>query len=166
MSWTPFAPRIAQPNHPSPTLPPALDQQEMSFCKATLRAASKSAAAWPLISTRSLSTAGPAANLPTSPFAPRHFLSIADLTPKELSTLVRQASRAKLAIKSGNIPSSLQGTLAGKTIALMFSKRSTRTRVSTEAAVVYMGGHPMFLGQDDIQLGVHAPRTLLAVRNH
>ena len=137
MFWTPFGPRIAQPNHSSPTPPPALDQQEMSFCKATLRAASKSAAARPLMSTRSL-----------------------------LSTLVRQASRVKLAIKSGNIPSSLQGTLAGKTIALMFSKRSTRTRVSTEAAVVYMGGHPMFLGQDDIQLGVHAPRTLLAVRNH
>ncbi len=37
----------------------------------------------------------------------------------------------------------------------MFSKRSTRTRVSTEGAVVTMGGHPMFLGKDDIQLGVN-----------
>lgn len=38
---------------------------------------------------------------------------------------------------------------------MTFSKRSTRTRVSTEAAVVSMGGHPMFLGKDDIQLGVN-----------
>ncbi len=36
----------------------------------------------------------------------------------------------------------------------MFNKRSTRTRVSTESAVSIMGGHPMFLGKDDIQLGV------------
>lgn len=38
---------------------------------------------------------------------------------------------------------------------MTFSKRSTRTRVSTEAAVAAMGGHPMFLGKDDIQLGVN-----------
>lgn len=46
------------------------------------------------------------------------------------------------------------GSLSGKTIAMMFSKLSTRTRVSTEAAVAMMGGHPMFLGKNDIQLGV------------
>lgn len=37
---------------------------------------------------------------------------------------------------------------------MTFSKRSTRTRISTEGAVVAMGGHPMFLGKEDIQLGV------------
>jgi len=91
----------------------------------------------------------------TSPFAPRHLLSIADLTPAELTTLVRNASSSKTAIKSGSTPSHLQGALSGKTIAMMFNKRSTRTRVSTEAAVTTMGGHPMFLGKDDIQLGVN-----------
>jgi ornithine carbamoyltransferase len=39
---------------------------------------------------------------------------------------------------------------------MLFSKLSTRTRVSTEAAVALMGGHPMFLGKNDIQLGVSA----------
>lgn len=91
----------------------------------------------------------------TSPFAPRHFLSIADLSPAELAALVRNASSHKRAIKSGSIPQNLLGSLMGKTVAMIFSKRSTRTRVSTEGAVVQMGGHPMFLGKDDIQLGVN-----------
>lgn len=91
----------------------------------------------------------------TSPFAPRHLLSIADLTPAELTTLVRNASSYKTTIKSGSVPTKLLGSLNGKTVAMMFNKRSTRTRVSTEAAVTTMGGHPMFLGKDDIQLGVN-----------
>src|ERR1700730_5780493 len=90
----------------------------------------------------------------TSPFAPRHLLSIADLTSAELATLVRNAYSHKQAIKSGLVPKSLKGSLKGETVAMMFNKRSTRTRVSTEAAVSMMGGHPMFLGKDDIQLGV------------
>ena len=94
------------------------------------------------------------ANLQTLPFAPRHLLSIADLTPAELTTLVRNAHSHKQVIKSGSVPKNLLGSLNGKTVAMMFNKRSTRTRVSTEAAVSTMGGHPMFLGKDDIQLGV------------
>lgn len=92
---------------------------------------------------------------PTSPFAPRHLLSIADLTPQELTTLVRNASSHKSSIKSGTTPTKLQNSLLGQTIALTFSKRSTRTRVSTEAAVALMNGHPMFLSSGDIQLGVN-----------
>ncbi|KAI9930876.1 hypothetical protein ASPWEDRAFT_167170 [Aspergillus wentii DTO 134E9] len=91
----------------------------------------------------------------TSPFAPRHLLSIADLTPTEFAALVRNASSHKRAIKSGSIPQNLLGALSGKTVAMMFNKRSTRTRISTEGAVTQMGGHPMFLGKDDIQLGVN-----------
>ncbi|KAL1881104.1 hypothetical protein VTK73DRAFT_4781 [Phialemonium thermophilum] len=90
---------------------------------------------------------------------PRHLLSISDLTPAELTSLVLKASRHKSAVKTawsaGEIPKALSGTLGGRTVAMMFSKRSTRTRVSTEAAVALMGGHPMFLGKDDIQLGVN-----------
>jgi ornithine carbamoyltransferase len=99
---------------------------------------------------------GPAspADPSVSPFAPRHFLSIADLSPAELVSLVRAAKSHKTDIKKGLVPKNLQGALSGKTVAIMFNKRSTRTRVSTEAAVVQMGGHPMFLGKDDIQLGV------------
>ncbi|KAI9789703.1 MAG: ornithine carbamoyltransferase [Peltula sp. TS41687] len=97
-----------------------------------------------------------AATPPTSPSSvPRHLLSISDLTLRELNALIHSAGSFKHVMKSGSIPKSLQGTLTGQTVAMMFNKRSTRTRVSTEAAVVAMGGHPMFLGKDDIQLGVN-----------
>jgi ornithine carbamoyltransferase len=85
---------------------------------------------------------------------PRHLLSIADLSAAEFVTLVKNAKSHKDAIKAGQVPQCLEGTLKGKTVAIMFNKRSTRTRVSTEAAVTQLGGHPMFLGKDDIQLGV------------
>jgi ornithine carbamoyltransferase len=86
---------------------------------------------------------------------PRHFLSIADLSPDELTALVLNASSFKTALKSGSTPKTLRGTLQQKTVAIMFNKLSTRTRVSTEAAIATMGGHPMFLGKNDIQLGVN-----------
>jgi ornithine carbamoyltransferase len=79
------------------------------------------------------------------------------LSSGELGALIRNAYLHKQAIKSGSIPEKLSGSLNGKTVAMIFNKRSTRTRVSTEAAVSAMGGHPMFLGKDDIQLGVSEP---------
>ncbi|KAK3626341.1 ornithine carbamoyltransferase [Elasticomyces elasticus] len=91
----------------------------------------------------------------TSPFAPRHLLSIADLTPTEFTTLVKTAASHKQATKSGQTPPTITNSLLGQTIALLFTKRSTRTRVSTESAVAMMSGHPMFLGSQDIQLGVN-----------
>lgn len=96
-----------------------------------------------------------AASPSTSPFAPRHLLSIADLSPKELTTLIRNAVVHKSAIKSGVKNLYIQKALSGQSVAMTFNKLSTRTRVSTEAAVVRMGGYPMFLGKNDIQLGVN-----------
>ncbi|KAK3683590.1 putative ornithine CARBAMOYLtransferase precursor [Podospora appendiculata] len=91
---------------------------------------------------------------------PRHLMSISDLTAAEFTKLVLNASAHKAAVKAARgageaPPLTAQGGLAGRTVAMMFSKRSTRTRVSTEAAVAMLGGHPMFLGKDDIQLGVN-----------
>lgn len=82
-------------------------------------------------------------------------MSISDLTGAEFSQLVLNAAAHKKAVKSGGIPAGLNRKLTGQTVAMMFSKLSTRTRVSTEAAVVMLGGHPMFLGKNDIQLGVN-----------
>lgn len=83
----------------------------------------------------------------------RSFISIADLTSAELKTLVSNGIKAKQAIRAGSYKSGLP--LQGQTVSLVFSKRSTRTRISTEGAVAYLGGQPMFLGKDDIQLGVN-----------
>ncbi|CAG7556655.1 unnamed protein product [Fusarium equiseti] len=91
----------------------------------------------------------------TQATTPRHLMTIADLTPTEFANLVRDANTRKIAVKGGAPASYLNAGLAGKAVAMMFSKRSTRTRVSTEAAVTMLGGHPMFLGKDDIQLGVN-----------
>ncbi|KAI9723470.1 MAG: ornithine carbamoyltransferase [Chrysothrix sp. TS-e1954] len=104
-------------------------------------------------STRLYSSTASPATPPTSPFAPRHLLSIADLHPHELTTLIRNAFLHKQRLKTGSNP--LPTALSNRTIALLFTKRSTRTRVSTESAVASMGGHPLFLGANDVQLGVN-----------
>ncbi|KAF5378083.1 hypothetical protein D9615_007622 [Tricholomella constricta] len=55
-------------------------------------------------------------------------------------------------------------SLFNKTIALLFSKRSTRTRLSAETGATLLGGRALFLGQDDIQLGVNeSPRDTARV---
>ncbi|KNC80215.1 hypothetical protein SARC_07423 [Sphaeroforma arctica JP610] len=45
--------------------------------------------------------------------------------------------------------------LHGRTLGMLFQKRSTRTRVSSESGMFKLGGHALFLGKDDIQLGVN-----------
>lgn len=87
--------------------------------------------------------------------SPRHLLSVNDLTPSELSSLVRNAATHKSAIKAGTLSEPLRSALRNKTVAMSMSKRSTRTRVSTESAISALGGTPMFLGKQDIQLGVN-----------
>jgi ornithine carbamoyltransferase len=68
---------------------------------------------------------------------------------------VQNAASHKSAIKAGTQSESIRSALRGQTIGISLSKLSTRTRVSSEAAVAAMGGHPMFLGKGDIQLGVN-----------
>jgi ornithine carbamoyltransferase len=111
----------------------------------------------PILPHRILSRSLHAFSSSTPQPSPRHFLSIADLTPLELNSLIRTASHRKTAVKSGSLSlgDPLRNALKGQQIGLTFSKRSTRTRVSTEGAIVALGGSPLFLGKDDIQLGVN-----------
>lgn len=78
----------------------------------------------------------------------RHFLKETDLKPKEVAevfTLARKLKRQR--------GKTLSKALAGQTWALIFSKSSTRTRVSFEVAIRELGGSSLFLNQNDIQLG-------------
>ncbi|KAL6937969.1 ornithine carbamoyltransferase [Hanseniaspora osmophila] len=87
----------------------------------------------------------------------RHLISIKDLSDEEFLTLVQKAEEFKKIFKSNDKKAFQEQNLKllGKTVSLIFSKRSTRTRISSEGAAAFFGGSPMFLGKDDIQLGVN-----------
>ncbi len=81
----------------------------------------------------------------------KNFLTIEELTTRELTGLLESAAHLKL--QRGR-----DGTqLAGQTWALIFTKSSTRTRVSFEVGIRELGGFPMFLSGNDIQLGRGEP---------
>jgi ornithine carbamoyltransferase len=79
--------------------------------------------------------------------APRHFLDLRDFSGAELRALLESAAAFKRARRSGKKP------LAGKTLAMIFEKPSTRTRVSFEVAVKELGGDAIVLSSRDMQLG-------------
>lgn len=84
------------------------------------------------------------------------FLSLADLSTQQITRLVALAQHFKSNVKPPvNGAAKIEKSLADKTVALLFSKRSTRTRIASETSVKLLGGHSMFLGKDDIQLGVN-----------
>jgi len=82
----------------------------------------------------------------------KHLLSIEQLSAGEITALLDNAARLKT--ERGG---SQEQPLAGQTWALIFTKSSTRTRVSFEVGIRELGGFPMFLSQNDIQLGRGEP---------
>ena len=85
--------------------------------------------------------------------AVRHFLTLLDLSKTELLTLLKRAGELKHMQHSG-IPHEY---LKNKTLAMVFEKASTRTRVSFETAMTQMGGASIFLSPTDTQLGRGEP---------
>ncbi len=83
--------------------------------------------------------------------AQRHLISIHDLTAAEVAGLFRLAADVKAH------PETYRTALAHKSLAMIFEKSSTRTRVSFEVGMVQMGGHALFLSSRDIQLGRGEP---------
>jgi ornithine carbamoyltransferase len=80
----------------------------------------------------------------------RDFLGIPDFSEPELRELLALAAR----LKAGRGP---DRPLAGRTLAAIFEKSSTRTRVSFEVGMYQLGGHALFLSSRDIQLGRGEP---------
>lgn len=81
--------------------------------------------------------------------AGRDFLCMSDYTQEEIQEIIDLALHLKKEQKMGVSHPILQG----KTLAMIFRKSSTRTRVSFEVGMYQLGGYPLFLSSNDIQLG-------------
>lgn len=82
-------------------------------------------------------------------FKGRDFLSLYDYTPDEINYLLDVAASLKELQQRGEP----HPVLAGKTLGMIFQKSSTRTRVSFEVGMYQLGGYPLFLSSNDLQLG-------------
>jgi ornithine carbamoyltransferase len=92
---------------------------------------------------------------------PRHFITGAELSADELRALIDRALELKAAPLSSNV-------LARRAVALIFQRPSTRTRVSFEVGIVELGGHPVVLRTDELQLsrGETVRDTALVLSRH
>ena len=79
----------------------------------------------------------------------RDFLAITDYSRDELTGLLERARLLKMGVDSSR--------LTGKTLAMIFQKSSTRTRVSFEVGMTQLGGHALFLSERDSQIGRGEP---------
>ncbi|MFC6716178.1 ornithine carbamoyltransferase [Natrialbaceae archaeon GCM10025810] len=83
----------------------------------------------------------------------RHLTDVDDLSATELEEVLDLAAAYKRAQRAGEEHADLEG----QTLGMIFQKPSTRTRVSFETGMTQLGGHAIFLGADDIQLGRGEP---------
>ncbi|MBP5618213.1 MAG: ornithine carbamoyltransferase, partial [Clostridia bacterium] len=79
----------------------------------------------------------------------RNFLTLLDFTPEEIGYLLDLAADLKAKKKAG-VP---HATCAGKSVALIFEKTSTRTRCAFEVAAADLGMHPVYLDPKSSQIG-------------
>jgi len=83
----------------------------------------------------------------------KHFLTLQDFSPAELQQLMFRATELKEMQKAGEIFEPLKN----KTLAMIFEKSSTRTRISFEVGMTQLGGQALFLSSRDTQLGRGEP---------
>ena len=76
-------------------------------------------------------------------------LTLADITREEMVSLFEFSAKLKRGVQKGKFPALLKN----KTLAMIFEKNSTRTRVSFETGMIQLGGHALFLSSSEIQLG-------------
>ena len=79
----------------------------------------------------------------------RHFLTLLDIPKEKIKNLIHRAIELKKMTKENIVYTPLQN----KTLALLFDKSSTRTRVSFEVGMTHFGGNTLFLSPRDTQLG-------------
>jgi ornithine carbamoyltransferase len=81
----------------------------------------------------------------------RSLLSLKDFSKGEILELLRVSRALKQIFNEDK--TAMSAALSGESVAMIFQKRSTRTRVSSETGMFKLGGHALFLGSEDIQLG-------------
>ena len=79
----------------------------------------------------------------------RDFISVTDLSPSETGQLVALAAERK--------GTGYDAPLAGKTVAMLFEKPSLRTKVSFQVGVAQLGGYSVYMGGEEVGLGVREP---------
>lgn len=84
---------------------------------------------------------------------PRHFLTLLDLNPSELNSVIARAIELKKQVHNGTSTDIFKNKVLG----MIFEKSSTRTRVSFETGMAQHGGHALFLSPRDTQLGRGEP---------
>lgn len=89
----------------------------------------------------------------------KHFIDFDDHSLEVLQNIIDRAISLKKELKAGHLNNSLNN----KTLAMIFDKSSTRTRVSFEAGMTQLGGQSLFLSEKDIQLGRGEPITDSAI---
>lgn len=77
------------------------------------------------------------------------FITLADITRDEMISLFEFSAVLKSGVQKGKFPALLKN----RTLAMIFEKNSTRTRVSFETGMIQLGGHALFLSSNEIQLG-------------
>jgi len=85
----------------------------------------------------------------------KNLMSIAQLTDVELDGLIQHSIDIKKSWQIDPAKSRSMVPIRGQSMSMIFQKRSTRTRVSTETGIFMLGGHALMLGPQDIQLGVN-----------
>lgn len=83
----------------------------------------------------------------------KHLLTLESLSTEEIKDILNLADQLKYELKHGIEHHHLKG----KTLGMIFEKSSTRTRVSFETGMYQLGGHPLFLSSNDLQIGRGEP---------
>ena len=83
----------------------------------------------------------------------KDFVSINDLTEKDIRKIFEKSEELKEKLKRREEHKELEG----KTLAMVFEKRSTRTRISFEVGMTQLGGHAIFLSKEDTHIGKGEP---------
>lgn len=83
----------------------------------------------------------------------KHLLKMMDLSTEEITDILNLADQLKYELKHGIA----HDRLKGKTLGMIFEKASTRTRVSFETGMYQLGGYPLFLSSNDLQIGRGEP---------